>query len=605
MGVALCFALLLPAQTIWVAKGQPAVPVPVIADTAAARPPETVLTIPIEGPRGAPDDGLRSSGWESVPKGLRAIPQPPRPLPTDRVQAALADQASTMSTETLVPVSAVHLLPVPTTPHRSTPASPSPPPAPHWPQQPGGVTPPRQLLPPGDTALPRQPRTGLDLRVQLPPRVLQGQPVPCEIILQAGEQALAGVRVEAALPSGCRVLSSEPASEAVPGVLRWEVGPMPAHSTRTLRAQLLPTQGTELLLQPQARYSLAQGARTQIVLPPIGLRIEAPPAVPLGEVVRLRLQVQNNTPHPLRRLRLSCALPEGLLHAQGQHLTAELSNDLPPGHSRTEELALRAQTCGSQTLQVQIQADGGLQTQQHLTIDVQAPQLTLQVQSPRSVRSGEEFTVRLLVANPGRQKTPPMRVFLALPDGVQFVAAGEKGQMHPAGACLYWTLEPLAPESYQAVSASLRGQRNGEWALTGIVQGPGLSEVRSTQAVRIEEAPKLTLELSRLEENLALDGETFYTLRIYNPGPLLAQNVQAVLDLPPELLPVQAEGPVRWRITGQRVIFEPIQRLASRRDVILQVRVRAVRSGVGVVRAAMTAHGLPEVLQRELAARVK
>jgi hypothetical protein len=594
MGVALCFALLLPAQTIWVAKGQPAVPVPVIADTAAARPPETVLTIPIEGPRGAPDDGLRSSGWESVPKGLRAIPQPPRPLPADRVQAALADQASTMSTETLVPVSAVHLLPVPTTPHRSTPASPSPLPTPHLPpQQQGGLSP------------ARHPGTGLNLRVQLPPRVLQGQPVACEIVLQAGEQALAGVRVDAALPSGCQVLSGEPALATVPGMLRWELGPMPAHSTRTLRAQLLPTQGTELLLQPQAHYSLAQAARTQIVLPPIGLRLEAPPAVPLGEVVRLRLQVQNNTPHPLRRLRLSCALPEGLLHAQGQHLIAELSNELPAGQSRTEELALRAQACGPQTLQVQIQADGGLQTQQHLTVEVQAPQLTLQVQSPRSVRSGEEFTVRLLVANPGRQKTPPLRVFLALPDGVQFVAAGEKGQMHPAGACLYWTLEPLAAETYQAVTASLRGVRNGEWAMTGIVQGPGLSEVRCTQAVRIEEAPKLTLELSRLEETLPLDGESLYTLRIYNPGPLLAQNVQAVLDLPAELLPVQAEGPVRWRITGQRVIFEPIQRLPSRRDVILQVRVRAERSGVGVVRGAITAYGLPEVLQREVAARVK
>jgi hypothetical protein len=81
--------------------------------------------------------------------------------------------------------------------------------------------------------------------------------------------------------------------------------------------------------------------------------------------------------------------------------------------------------------------------------------------------------------------------------------------------------------------------------------------------------------------------------------------VQPYIDLPPELLAVQAEGPARWRITGQRVLFDPLQRLPARMDASFQVRVRAVRSGVGVVRGALNAHGLPGLLQRELSARVK
>jgi hypothetical protein len=368
---------------------------------------------------------------------------------------------------------------------------------------------------------------------------------------------------------------------------------------------LLPTQGTELQLQPAARFSLAQLARTEIVLPPIGLRVEAPESATLGEALTVRLHLQNNTPNTLRRVRLSCKLPEGLLHAQGSSLAAELSSDLPPGQSRTEELALRAQAGGSQMLHLQIQADGDLRAEQRTTIAVKAPVVTLQVQAPRRIRAGEELTVRLLVANPARQATPPLRIFLPLPEGVQFVAADEKGQMHPAGACLYWTLEPIAGEGYRAVSATLRGQTGGDWALTGIVQGPGIREVRGTQAVLIEEAPKLTVELTRLEDNLSLDGETLYTLRVYNPGPLVAHQVQPYIDLPPELLAVQADGPARWRITGQRVLFDPLQRLPARMDASFQVRVRAVRSGVGVVRGALTAHGLPGLLQRELSARVK
>ncbi|MFQ3648777.1 MAG: hypothetical protein SNJ75_00475 [Gemmataceae bacterium] len=585
MSIALCLALLLPAQTVWAAKGQPSISTPVIATSPATSSSgmgpsrssavyfgETVLTIPLDTPLGVPDDGLR-------PRLGVALTQAPRPLPVEVVQQALAQQTAPASSSSstsaqpgpLAPVSLVNPTPIPqTTPRPMPPAL-----------------------------------EGLQMRVNLPPRVLQDQPVACEIHLQTGEQALVGVQIEAALPAGCRVLASEPTVAAIPQVLRWEIGHLPAQSKRTLRAELLPSQGTELLVQPQARFSLAQAARSEILLPPIGLRIEAPQSVGLGEVLSVKLHIQNNTPSTLRRIRLSCQLPEGLRHAQGKQLSAELSNDLPPGQSRCEELSLRAQAGGSQSLQIHLQADGGLHTQQRTTIDVQAPLVSVQVQTPRRVRTGEEFTVRLLVANPSQQETPPLRVFLALPDGVQFVSAGEKGQMHPAGSCLYWTLDRLAANGLQAVTATLRGHRGGDWALRGIVQGPGLREVRTTQAVLIEETPKLTLELTRLEDPLALDSETIYTLRIYNPGALVVQNVQAVIDLPPELLPVQAEGPARWRISGQRVLFEPLARLPARMDAIFQVRVRAVRSGVGGVRGALTAQGLPGVLQREVAAHVK
>jgi hypothetical protein len=441
--------------------------------------------------------------------------------------------------------------------------------------------------------------------VILPARVAQGQPIPCEIVVQTGDQALAGVEVEAPMPPYCRVLSSEPPLGESPRALRWVLGTLPAQTTRSLKVELLPMQGTEVRLQPFARFTPIQVPRTEIVLPPLGFRVEAPETVALGEVLTVRLHLQNNTPNTLRRIRLACQLPEGLLHAQGQELAAELPNDLPPGQSRTEELALRAQAGGAHRLQLQIQADGGVRTEQRTQIVVQAPVVSLQVQSPRRVRAGEEFSVRLLVANPARQATPPLRIFLPLPAGVELVSAGQKGQMHPAGACLYWTLDPLAGESHVAVTATLRGRTGGDWALTGVVQGPGIRDVRGTQAVLVEEAPKLTVELTRLDDNLTLDGETYYTLRVYNPGPHVAHHIQPFIDLPPELLPVQAEGPAHWRITGQRVLFESLARLPARMDASFQVRVRAVRSGTGIVRGAITAHGLPGSMHRELSARVK
>jgi hypothetical protein len=446
---------------------------------------------------------------------------------------------------------------------------------------------------------------GLSLQVQTPPRILLGQPLPCVIVVRSGEAALAGVQIELPLPRGCKVLHSEPASDRGEQGLRWKLGDLPAGAQRELRAELLPLAGADFFVQPQARFSVAVARRTEILLPPIGLHMESPESVTLGEAIVVRLRIRNNTPSTMRRVRLSCRLPEGLLHAQGQNLAAELTGDLAPGQERVEELALRAIGIKEQLLEIRLDADGGLSTTQRAAIEIKAPVVSLQVQAPRRVRAGEAFPVRLVVANPGSQPTPPLRVFLPLPGGMRFVSAGEKGQMHPAGGCIYWDLAPLPADNYHVVTASLAGQSAGDWALHGVVRGPSVEEVRFTQAVLVEEAPKLMLELSALDDTLVHNGETQYTLRVYNPGPQAAQQIQPYFDLPEELIPVQGEGPVRWRIVGQRVLFDPVARLEARRDATFQIRVRASKAGLGIVRAAVQANGIQGSQYRERSVQVK
>ena len=52
-----------------------------------------------------------------------------------------------------------------------------------------------------------------------------------------------------------------------------------------------------------------------------------------------------------------------------------------------------------------------------------------------------------------------------------------------------------------------------------------------------------------------------------------------MVDLPPEVKPLAAEGPTRYRLDGSRVIFDGLAQLAPKADTTYRVRVKAVRPG--------------------------
>jgi uncharacterized repeat protein (TIGR01451 family) len=334
------------------------------------------------------------------------------------------------------------------------------------------------------------PAVGLVVDVRAAERVPQGQPVPCTITVRNGGVPVADASIRLPLPEGARLISADPPAQRGPTYLLWDLGNLPAGAEQTLRAEVLPSGGGELSLRPIASYATAVAARTVIELPPVGVTITAPEAVTVGDGVTLKVLIKNNTPSTLRNVGITCVLPDGLVHAQGQRIVADLPGDLPPGRERTEELVVRAATAGAKAVALDARADGGLTAQARAVVEVRGPAVSLQAQGQRRARVGEEFSVRLLVANPGRSPVPPLGLFLALPEGVEFVSAGEGGAMHPAGGCVYWPVAALAAEGHQAVTVTLRGRTGGDWGLTAVASGEGVREVRHTLAVLVEQVPR-------------------------------------------------------------------------------------------------------------------
>lgn len=553
--------------------GAPASPA-IIASSKAGQ----VQSLPSEVRLPLPDDGLRPdasppasklSTSSASPNLMPAMPS--APMPSGPVQHAVyvPDQASKQSTPsaTILPVSA---------------------------------PPPLEAEP-----LPSQ-ASVLGLEVIGPPLVSPGQMVQGQIVVRnLGKLVVGGVRVDLPLPPGLRVLSSTPEAQRENDKVSWHLGNLEAAAERKLQLELQADQPGELHLAPVARFTAAMGWRSRVVRPPFFVKVSGPESALVGEKVILQIQVGNHTHEPIRRVTLRGELSPGLAHSQGQILETDLPEDLAPGQVRTIPLETQACQPGRHTAQLLAHAEGGHSAQSTASLQIQQPALSLRLLGPRQVSAGQEVPLQLELFNPGRKPVGPVRLTQSLPQGVEFLSAEASGTYNPVFQSVVWVLPELGPEQKHLISCKVRARQPGDWAMAAHLEVEGISPVRATHALQIETVPSLSLELTALDDPVAVGQDTTYEVRVYNAGPGRARGVRLTFHVPGELFPVNAEGPTASQIRGQQVFFEPLDSMAGRVDAIYRVRVRGNRPGQGRLRAELHAAGLARPMNQELTAHVR
>ncbi|MHC4405908.1 MAG: hypothetical protein ACYTG0_40205, partial [Planctomycetota bacterium] len=101
-----------------------------------------------------------------------------------------------------------------------------------------------------------------------------------------------------------------------------------------------------------------------------------------------------------------------------------------------------------------------------------------------------------------------------------------------------------------------------------------------------------------------LGGETTYEIRVVNQGSKAATNVELVATLPPEMRAVGAEGPARYQVDANRVVFEALPRLAPKADTTYRVRVQGLRSGDLRLRVQLLTDEMSTPVTKEESTRV-
>ena len=136
--------------------------------------------------------------------------------------------------------------------------------------------------------------------------------------------------------------------------------------------------------------------------------------------------------------------------------------------------------------------------------------------------------------------------------------------------------------------------------------GPGPAS-QADVATRVEGLSALLMELVDGDDPLEIGADTTYEIRVTNTGSKTETNLEVECTIPEgmKLQTVKCASGVSHRVTGSKVIFTPLARLASRADVLYRVQVQGIRAGDQRFRGRMiNADGLSQPVLREESTRV-
>jgi uncharacterized repeat protein (TIGR01451 family) len=237
--------------------------------------------------------------------------------------------------------------------------------------------------------------------------------------------------------------------------------------------------------------------------------------------------------------------------------------------------------------------------------------LVVKTTGPESVAVGETVVFQIEVTNTGSTPVSGLVLRDHLPAGLQ----------HSQGNDIEADLPNLAPGETRKVSLSAVATAAGRQVNETEVRGADGSKATGQAAVlvvepitrtvarSVEPAPgvrlaSLNLEVSNKDSQAEVGVESTYDVRVVNRGNLAGTGIQVLATVPDGMEPLSGQGPTRFRVQRQQVVFEPLARLEPGKEALYRVKVRCHSAGDWRFKAQLTSDQLRLPLCKEEGTRV-
>jgi len=458
---------------------------------------------------------------------------------------------------------------------------------------------------PGAASLEGAQSPQLTLEKQAPAEIQVGKPALFQITLRnSGLVTAQDVELCDEIPRGTRLLNTNPrASRGVHGELVWPIGAFKPGGEFTAEIELMPIAEGEIGSVASVRFAAEASARTVATKPELVVEAAAPSQVLIGQDATLSITISNPGSGVATGVVVEERVPPGMQHPAGSELEYEVG-DLMPGESRQLELVLTAQSPGPATNVLAARADANLRAENQLVVEVIAPQLDVTLDGPRRRYLEREATYEVSIGNPGTAPARNILLVANLPPGMQFVSANNAGYYDESSRTVQWQLEELPMREQGTVELTAIPVEMGEQ----VIQVRASSELgladEDQLPVLIEGIAAILFEVVDVDDPIEVGGETSYEIRVLNQGSKAATNVQLAVLLPAEMRAVAAEGPARYQLEANRVLFEGLARLAPKADTTYRVRVQGLQPGDLRIRVQLTTDELRTPVTKEESTRV-
>ncbi len=470
---------------------------------------------------------------------------------------------------------------------RSAPAAQEAPPAQH-PQPHATATPARVVEVPAATAgravmfYPTGDQATSVLAIEKigPAEVQIGQPFDYEIrITNLSRLGLDGVTARDRVPAEMRVNGAEPRPESMnAGEIFWRLGSLRPGETRTIRINAVAAAVGNLVYCVSVDYETALCIQTAVIEPKLQIVKQAPAEVLVCDPIPVRIVVTNAGTGAARNVRVTDALPAGLVTADGRQSIELDAGILGPGESREFTIPCRATRPGQYENRASATADGGLSADSNPTVTIaRVPVLEIAKTCPEMTYQGRPVNYQITVRNTGDGPARDTVLEDILPAGAAFLRASDGGAL--AGNRIVWNLGTLAPQDTRTVTCTVTATAMGILANRANVAAY-CAEARSAACdTQVKGIAAILLEVVDLEDPVEVGAQTTYVITATNQGSEPDSNIRIVCQLEAAAQFVSCGGATPGTASGSTITFQPLATLAPGAKAEWRVVIRAVEAG--------------------------
>jgi uncharacterized repeat protein (TIGR01451 family) len=295
-------------------------------------------------------------------------------------------------------------------------------------------------------------------------------------------------------------------------------------------------------------------------------------------------------------------LSEGLEHVRGPSIDFDIGN-LGAGETRSVQIMCQAKAGGTQTCKTAVEAEG-LNANDSASVAVIMPRIDLQVSGPglRYLERKALYTIK--VTNPGDAAATNVTVGDVVPSGFKVLAASNGGRYDANLRTASWFVGEVGPGQSREVQLEVMAVNPGKYTHKATAVGDRGLRAEGEFTTSVEGLSALGVELIDTEDPVEVNGETAYEIRINNTGSKTETNIKLIAEVPSQMQLKSATGPAKYAVEGNKITFEPVEKLAPRAEALFRINVKAMEQGTVRFKIQVTSTNLVEPVIKMEATRI-
>jgi uncharacterized repeat protein (TIGR01451 family) len=220
--------------------------------------------------------------------------------------------------------------------------------------------------------------------------------------------------------------------------------------------------------------------------------------------------------------------------------------------------------------------------------------LALDCLAPAETRIGSTAEICVNVRNSGDTAESKIVVTLPLPEGAAFVTNSADGMF--TNDLVTWQIPELAAGESRKFCTTLKFQKIAALAFNPAAKSEGVKSIESSCTTTVKGIPAILLEKSDDPDPVAVGSTTIYFVKITNQGTADDSNVQVIVTVAPELVPVSCSEGV---IEGQTITFPVVPVLGSKSAIGYEIIAKGVKAGDGHTKFTLSSDMLKSPISAE------